>query len=99
MSRRNMLGQLFTVLWMGWVYAIEDTLMYTWWKSRAEYDKIEKKIESELIIYKDRTYPVWRCALAKARIKVMKSRLPKPVLQRKNNQIQKKLTEFEKSEA
>lgn len=86
----NAIGSIFTILWMGWVYAVED-MLYTMEKSRGDNDKLKVRKTREMKVYKDVTYPIWRRALAKARIKVLSQRIPKKTLAMKN---QRKLTEF-----
>lgn len=75
-KKENVLGRIFTTIWLGWVYAIEDTLFYYLLRSRESFEKMRNIISKESNIYSDSTYPIWRRGLSKARIKVVKQRLP-----------------------
>ena len=86
-------GNILMILWLGYVYMIEDTLIYTWHKSRNNIEKLENILKREHIIYKDESYPIWRRALSKSRLIVLEKRIPN----RANITVQKKLTDFVKN--
>lgn len=86
-------GNILMVLWLGYVYAIED-IFYTFRKSQGKIAKLEDAVKREYVIYKDETYPIWRRALSKARLIILKKRIPNSA----DIGVQKKLTDFAKME-
>lgn len=87
-TKANILGKIFTVLWMAWVYTVDDSI-YNVLKQRGNYDKLISKREKETEIYEDTSYAIWRRALGKARIQVLTKRIPS-----EDNKSQKKLSEY-----
>lgn len=90
-KKANIIGKFFYVIFLSWVFGVEDTTIYVYLKSSEKYDKLTNKMDKENKIYEDTTYPIWRRALGKARATVINKRIPDS-FKCPNNQ--KKLTEF-----